>query len=352
MESIIYVGMDVHKDTYSLCSFDAKRSLLFSQTQMKSTAGKVVRYLKKVSEMNGGALTVCGYEAGPTGFGLCRELQKEGFACVIIAPSSIARTAKDKAVMLPSENIEAIKEIVRLRCSALKVCKRAKQNLLSFLLGHGFSYSDGKYWTVKFSSWLKIIHFESEYLTYCFEEYLSEATRQIQRLSLLDKKLKELEDDKEIRDGVKKLKCICGIDTVTAVSLVAETGDFNRFKAAKDFASYTGLCPGRHSSGLTNRDTGITKQGNIYLRRLLIEAAKSVKRSAPHGHKSKRILLRQEGASSEVINYADKAAARIRMKMYHLERRGLHCNKAAAAGARELACFAWGMMHMPQNGSV
>src|SRR5574344_1673923 len=74
MESIIYVGMDVHKDTYSLCSFDAQRSLLFSQTQMKSTAGNVVRYLKKVSEMNGGALTVCGYEAGPTGFGLCREL--------------------------------------------------------------------------------------------------------------------------------------------------------------------------------------------------------------------------------------------------------------------------------------
>jgi hypothetical protein len=32
------------------------------------------------------------------------------------------------------------------------------------------------------------------------------------------------------------------------------------------------------------------------------------------------------------------------MKMNHLEWRGLHCNKAAAAGARELACFAWGMM--------
>lgn len=366
MESIIYVGMDVHKDTYSLCSFDAKRSLLFSQTQMKSTTGNVVRYLKKVSEMNGGALTVCGYEAGPTGFKLCRELHKEGFACVIIAPSSIARTAKDKAVktdksdaqmlaktlafhsykevVLPSENIEAIKEIVRLRNSALKVCKRAKQNLLSFLLVHGFSYSDGKHWTVKFSSWLKTIHFESEYLTYCFEEYLSEATRQIQRLFLLDKKLKELEDDKEIRDGVKKLKCICGIDTIAAVGLVAEVGDFDRFRAAKDFASYTGLCPGRHSSGLTDRGTGITKQGNIYLRTLLIEAAKSIKRSAPHGHKSKRILSRQEGAPSGVINYADKAGARIRMKMHHLERRGLHCNKAAAAGARELACFAWGMM--------
>ncbi|MFA6856467.1 MAG: transposase, partial [Treponema sp.] len=143
-------------------------------------------------------------------------MQKQGFACVIITPSSIAKTAKDKAVktdktdalmlaktiafhsykevVLPSENIEAIKEIVRLRNSALKVCKRAKQNLLSFLLVHGFSYSDGKHWTVKFSSWLRTIHFASDYLTYCFEEYLSEVTRQIQRLAQLDKKLKELED--------------------------------------------------------------------------------------------------------------------------------------------------------------
>ena len=131
MESIIYAGMDVHKDTYSLCSFDAKRNLLFSQTQMKSTTGNVVRYLKKVSEINNGALTVCGYEAGPTGFKLCRKLQKQGFACIIMAPTSIAKTAKDKAVktdksdalmlakalafhsykkvVLPSENIEATK---------------------------------------------------------------------------------------------------------------------------------------------------------------------------------------------------------------------------------------------------
>jgi hypothetical protein len=99
MESIIYAGMDVHRDTYSLCSFDAKRNLLFSQTQMKSTTGNVVRYLKKVSDMNNGALTVCGYEAGPTGFGLCRELQKPGFACVIMAPTSIAKTAKAQFVL-------------------------------------------------------------------------------------------------------------------------------------------------------------------------------------------------------------------------------------------------------------
>ena len=66
MESIIYVGIDVHKDTYSLCSFDMQKNLLFSQHTMKASTANVVSYLNKISESNGNAITVCGYEAGPT----------------------------------------------------------------------------------------------------------------------------------------------------------------------------------------------------------------------------------------------------------------------------------------------
>ncbi len=258
MKSIIYVGIDVHKDTYSLCSFDMQKDLFFSQHTMKASTVNVASYLKKISESNGNAITICGYEAGPTGYKLCLDLQWQGFNCVIMAPTSIAKTAKDKMlktdradaqmlartlayhsykqVVLPTENILAIKEVVRLRASVLKSCKNAK--------------------------------------------------------------LKELEGDKEISEGVKKLKCISGIDTVTAISLIAETGDFNRFKSAKEFASYTGLIPGRHDSGLSvGNSVGITKQGNQNLRHLLVESAKSIKRAAAlsHGQKSRRLLARQEG---------------------------------------------------------
>lgn len=371
MESIIYVGMDVHKDTYSLCSFDLKRNLFFSQHTMKASTSNVVNYLKKVSQTNGNAITVCGYEAGPTGFRLCLDLQRLGFNCVIMAPTSIAKTARDKLlktdkadaqmlaktlafhsykeVVIPSENILAIKEVVRLRSNVLKVCKKAKQNLLSFLLYHGISYPGGgreTYWTVRFFTWLKTISFASDYLNFCFEEYVAEVSRQIQHLEQLDAKLKDLEKDEEICEGVRNLKCISGIDTITAVSLIAETGDFNRFKTANEFASYTGLCPGKHSSGLSDFNTGITKQGNRNLRHLLVESAKSIKRATAlsHGQKSRRLLVRQDGMPSEIINYADKAASRIKSRMRKLECRGMNYNKAAIACARELACFAWGMM--------
>ena len=96
MESIIYVGIDVHKDTYSLCSFDMQKDIFFSQHTIKASTVNAVSYLKKISESNGNAITVCGYEAGPTGYRLCLDLQQQGFNCVIMALTSIAKTAKDK----------------------------------------------------------------------------------------------------------------------------------------------------------------------------------------------------------------------------------------------------------------
>lgn len=367
MESIIYVGIDVHKDTYFLSSFLPSKNLIFAQTEMKADSKNVMKYLDKVSEMNEGAIVLCGYEAGPTGFKLCRDLIKRKYNCVVMAPTSIAKTTRDKMVktdkadsvllakslafhsykqvVLPDENIEALREVVRLRHSAQKECKRAKQAFLSFLLSNGFSYPYGgkeSYWTKKFMLWVNTVHFNSEYLNFCKDEYLAEAVRMIQKVKMLDKKLEELQENEEIKDKVKALKCICGINTLTAMTLVTEVGDFNRFKTAGTFASYTGLCPGRHSSGLTDKSTGITKQGNRIIRRILIESAKSLRRSK--AQKSYGLLKRQQGVSSEIINYADKASSRIRRRLYHLHSSGLNYNKVSAACARELACFVWGMM--------
>lgn len=89
---------------------------------------------------------------------------------------------------------------------------------------------------------------------------------------------------------------------------------------------------------------GITKVGNCYLRRLLTESAKSIKKSCPQAKKSKRLEDRQKGKDPLVIAYADKCRIRIKNKIKHLEDRGKNANVATTAAARELACFIWGMM--------
>ena len=310
MESILYVGMDVHKDTYSVCTYDSKSDKYIYEHKMKACSKNVINYLKTIKEKMGDVLFICGYEAGPTGFGLYRDLQKEGIACVVMAPTSL---------------------------------KTAKQELLSFLLRQGKVY-EGTYWTKKHRDWLKGLTFEEEYMQEAFNEYLVALNTLELKLQETERCLEEIADDSTVRSNVCKLKCICGIDTLTAVSIVTEVGDFDRFGRAWDFTNYVGLTIGESSSGGHEKKLGITKSGNRYLRRLLTESAKSIKRSNCRGEKSKRLLERQQGQDARVIAYADKCKARLKSKIKRLEMRGKACNVASTAAARELACFVWGMM--------
>jgi transposase len=363
--------MDVHKDTYSLCSFNYKDNYMFAETTIKSETAQVCKYIKSIENhfVNEEILIVCGYEAGPTGFTLCRDLQKKNISCVVMAPSSLPKSPDEKkrktdkidarnlslhlahhtykAVNVLTPEMETIKELTRTRASALKAKKRAKQNFLSFLLRKGMVYPYGgraKYWTQKFYSWLKTLEFTNALDRYSFEEYLTEVNHQMSRVSRLDEKIAEIAEDPLIKNDVKKLCCFSGISTLTAVSLVSEIGDFNRFKKASYFSSYLGLCPGVHSSGLSNQTLGITKAGNKNLRRLLIEAAQAMSHSQKCGKKSLRILARQKGMNPLVVAYADRATERIKKRRNSMIFRGVNTNIATTAAAREMACFIWGMM--------
>lgn len=161
MTSIIYVGMDVHKDTYSICCYDSRTDRNLYEKTMKATTQNVLKYLENVKKQLGEeTMFVCGYEAGPTGFGLCRDLLKADYSCVVMAPTSLKHTAdyrikndrvdarnlaktlftKDySSVSIASPKEEAIKEYCRMRISIKKELKNAKQVLIqtAFKTGHG-----------------------------------------------------------------------------------------------------------------------------------------------------------------------------------------------------------------------
>ncbi|NLL06889.1 MAG: IS110 family transposase, partial [Clostridiaceae bacterium] len=221
------------------------------------------------------------------------------------------------------------------------------QNLLSFLLRKGMVYPFGgraKYWTQQFFAWLKTLEFSNPVERYSFEEYLSEVNHQMSRVSRLDDKIAEIAETPSIKDDVKKLCCFSGISILTAVNLISEVEDFNRFEKASYFASYLGLCPGIHASGLSSQNLGITKTGNKNLRRLLIESAQSMSHSQICGKKSLRLLARQKNMDPLIIAYADRAVERIKKRRSSMIFRGVPINKATTAAAREMACFIWGMM--------
>ncbi|MCI6799043.1 MAG: IS110 family transposase [Spirochaetia bacterium] len=367
MNSIIYIGIDVHKNSYSYCAYEKEKDSFFAEHKSEAGSKNAINYIKSVIKTTGSDFPILiGYEAGPTGYKLCRDLQKAGFPCVVIAPSTIykpngPRIKTDrrdarllaqtlayktfKQVVIPSEKIEAMKEFTRARCSKKRQLKKAKQELLSFLLRMGMIYPEkGSYWTQSHFEWLRTVQFKDKWLQLAFEEYFSEVNELMAKVARLDTQIKQMAENSEIKNDVEKLICFTGIDYLTAVSIVAEVGDFSRFSNAKAFSNYIGLCPGENSSGLRVRHTAITKAGNSRVRQLLIESAKSIKYGRLCSAKSKRLIQRQEGKSPLVIQYADMAIARIRHKMLSMERKGLHYNVITTAAARELSCFIWGMM--------
>lgn len=365
MEIIVYLGMDVHKDTYSVCCYDPRSNKYFYESKMKAASRNVIKYIGKVREQIGDVTFLCGYEAGPTGFGLYRDLGKAGIACVVMAPTSLKKAPGSKVkndrvdarflakalftrdysqVHVSTKNEEAVREFCRMRHSLAGDLKKARQVLLSFLLRQGRKYDGTRYWTKAHREWLKKQEFDEEYQKEAFDEYMISVNSLEFRLHGIENRLEEIAGDGEVKEKVEKLVCFCGIDTLTAISIVSEVGDFSRFSRAWDFSNFVGLTVGERSSGCRERHTGITKSGNVYLRKLLTESAKSIKRSNARGEKSKRLRMRQEGQRPEVIAYADKCRLRLKRKMQHLEMKGKAANVASTAGARELACFVWGMM--------
>lgn len=160
------------------------------------------------------------------------------------------------------------------------------------------------------------------------------------QLTAIDAEISKAAVLPELAPAAALLRCFRGIDTLSAVTIIAEVGDFRRFGSAASFMAFTGLVPSEHSSGLSVRHGSITKTGNAHLRRVLVEAAWSYRHRPYIG---RALAERLDGQPPEVVAYAWAAQLRLSGKFRKLAlTKGP--NKAVVAVARELAGFVWGMM--------
>ena len=356
--------MDVHTTNFTLCCYSFENDQIFAISQMEPDYKNILRYLDRIRDKYDDVHFLCGYEAGSLGYSLYHQLTENDIECVILAPTTMPKTVKkeiktDKRdaikiakclafntyshVNIPTEEDNAVREYIRMRNDEKDTLKRAKQRLISFCKRHGKHYSEGaNYWTQKHLVWLRKQTFGNAILQETFQELIIIYYQAYDKVELFDKRIEELASQERYKENVKKLSCFTGIKTHTALSILVETGDFKRFSRAENYSAYLGLVPGENSSGNHIQRTGITKSGNIHIRKLLIEAGQCYSRGKV-GLKSKALKSRQIGNSPDVIAYADKANERLKRKYYGIMFRSKH-NIAVTAVARELACFIWGMM--------
>ena len=371
MNRIVYIGMDVHTSNYTLCSLDpgygVKKDNYFAEVQFTNNfVTNVVNYVSNLKKKMKDCEFVCGYEAGCLGYSTYKDLTKAGIKCVIMAPSTMAvqkggkkvkndrRDARViaqclayqtyKEVYVLSEHDEAVRGYLRMRDSHKKELKRIKQQIIAFCTGHGLFSPTKSNWTVAHLKWLKGLKFNDPVEQEILNEYLSSLTFLSDKIKAMDVRIEELASEKQYCENVKKLRCIKGIETNVALTLLAEIGDFNRFSKPTDFAAYLGLIPGEQSSGDKVRGTGITKAGNSTLRRKLTESAKGYWRGRI-GIKSATFKKLEKELPKEVTEYALKANTRLQRKFFNMTHvKGKNMNVAASACAREMACFVWGLI--------
>ena len=371
MNRIVYIGMDVHTSNYTLCSLDpgygVKKDNYFAEVQFTNNfVTNVVNYVSNLKKKLKDCEFVCGYEAGCLGYSTYKDLTKAGIKCVIMAPSTMAvqkggkkvkndrRDARViaqclayqtyKEVYVLSEHDEAVRGYLRMRDSHKKELKRIKQQIIAFCTGHGLFSPTKSNWTVAHLKWLKGLKFNDPVEQEIINEYLSSYTYLCDKIKAMDVRIEVLASEKQYCENVKKLRCIKGIETNVALTLLAEIGDFNRFSKPTDFAAYLGLIPGEQSSGDKVRGTGITKAGNSTLRQKLTEAAKGYWRGRI-GMKSATFKKFEKELPKEVTEYALKANTRLQRKFFNMTHvKGKNMNVAASACAREKACFVWGLI--------
>ena len=367
MEKIIaYVGMDVHKNSYSLCTYLKKEDRVLYRVKIDADLHKLLTYIKEVQKELGirDDEIICGYEAGCLGYSLKKALDDYDINCIILAPTTMLninnkriktdkRDAENiarnlglrtyKEVKVLSERDEEIKEYIRMRDDHKIALTKIKQQINGLVLRHGKIYDGSKTkWTKAHIEWLKKIELR-EMVRVILDEYLFTYNQLMDKIERYDKEIERFSQEERYKDNTNKLKCFIGINTLTAMSILSEVGDFNRFKTAKQFSSFIGLVPKEHSSSEIVKRSSITKAGNNHLRKMLVESAHCYNRGSIT-QKSRTLKKRQEGNKQEIIEYADKANERMKRKFYRLIKNGKKYNIISTAIARELTCYIWGIM--------
>jgi len=359
---ITWVGMDAHKNSIKVAALFPDRPDFVEWTEA-TTPEAVRRLARKLLREAPGEVRGC-YEAGPTGYALHRQLETAGVICEVIAPSltpikpgsrikTDRRDARKLAELLraglltevhpPSESEEALRDLCRCRDDARTDLLRARHRLSKFLLRRHCMYRQTKHhWGSRHLTWLQELRFDDPVSQSTFDSYFLSVQQLDERLHQLDERLAEYGGQEPYREPVAWLRCFKGIDTVTAVSLIAELHDFRRFRSARELMSYVGLVPSEHSSGDRERRGSITKSGNRHVRRLLVEAAWH------HRHRpglSAPLRLRREGQPARVLAIADRSQERLCARFRRMTARGTCQPKTIVAMARELVGYLWAVLH-------
>ena len=339
----LFIGLDVHKLSWSV-------SIRSEQIEMKvfSQPPSVEALCHFLGRHFPGFEYYSCYEAGFSGFWIHRELEKQGIHNIVINPTDIPSTDKEKkrksdsvdcrkisrglsngelnGIYIPSASLHEERIMVRGRQRLLSDIKRIKNRIKSllFLLGYTIpDQYDSSYWSKGFRNWLRNLSFHTNQGHDYLHTLLNELETIESHKKVIEKQIVSLANDKYCKE-VALLKTIPGIGLLGAISLLTEIGDIHRFSNNESLHSFVGLIPNVYSSGEKEIIGNITGRHNHYLRPIVVQCAW---RAAKTDHKlfsDYSLLCKRMKTNKAIIRIAKKLLNRV---SYVLKNRKEYQNK-------------------------
>ncbi len=350
------VGIDAHKKDLFIAMVVGTQATPVTWT-VANEPNAIRRLVRKLEREAPGPVRSC-YEAGPCGYALQRRMTTTRVACQVIAPALIPckpgeriktnpRDARKLAELLraglltavqpPTPADEAVRDLCRARDDAREDLQRSRHRLGKLLLRRGLHFS-GRNWTTAHRRWIERLKWTHAPERVVVDDYLLAINHLEARLIELDARLTDIAQTAPYREPIGWLRCFRGIDTLTAILILAELHDFRRCQSPRALMAYLGLVPGEDSSGEQHRRGRITRTGNALVRRLLVETAWHYQHRPSVGV---ALTRRRTGQPTRVIAIADKAQQRRCRRFRRLAEHHKPAPKIAVAIARELAGFLW-----------
>ena len=353
-----FVGLDASKETLAVAvAIDGRDGELRDWGNFSTSSASVDKLLKKLAT-HFHKVELC-YEAGPTGYGLYRQITSFGFGCSVVAPSLIPMRAGERIktdrrdaerlarllrageltpIWVPDETHEAMRDLVRARESAAEDQRHKRQLISAFLLRHGRIYHRTKPWTMRYRRWLQQQSFDYPAQQIALQEMVLAERHAVERVARLTAGIEELVPSWRLGPVVDALQALRGVALISAVTFMAEIGDVRRFENPRKLMAYLGLVPSEYSTGQTVRRGGITKAGNSRVRSTLIEGAWTYRFPARIGERKLYVLQK---LPAEIQDIAWKAQSRLTARYRRLNQRGKKKTVITTAIARELSAFMW-----------
>jgi len=328
----IFIGLDTHLKNWRV-------SIMVNESPFKtfSQDPRPERLKNYLAKNFPNANYHSAYEASFSGFKNHRDLLNLGIKNIVVNPADIPTTDKErkqkedsrdsrkiakqlsqkdlKAIYVPEIEIEGDRSFIRYRKTLTKEIARTKHRIKSQLYYFGIEiptkFSEKNYWSKSFTSWLQELDLPTESARMTLNGHLEMAEMLRKKQLSTNKEIRKLSEKKIYKENYNLLISVPGIGSLTAMIILTEIGDINRFKNLDKLCSFIGLVPMTNSTGENEKTGDITVRSNKMLRKAIVESSWIAIKNDPALMQAYQKLIKRMESQKAIIRIAKKLVNRM-----------------------------------------